>query len=79
MVGTALVGEADGILSLGSGVWVTSGTSGSIRVVDLSISSTGISLGLLLDTSCSAVVWNVTVAAGEACSILLNDIEWVSA
>jgi hypothetical protein len=45
----------------------------------ISVSTTGGDTSVILDTSSSAVVWNVTVAASEAATIFLDDIEWVSA
>jgi hypothetical protein len=64
---------------LGSGVWVTGGTSGSVRVEDFSITVARVDGSALLDASGSANVWNVTIAASEAATVLLDDIEWVSA
>jgi uncharacterized protein with LGFP repeats len=64
---------------LSSGVWVTGGTSASVRVVDFSFTVASVDGGLLLDTSGSAVVWNITIAAGEASSVLLYNVKWISA
>jgi hypothetical protein len=62
---------------LGSGVWSAWLASGSIGVEDFSFSGTS-SVGTSgLDTSGSALIWNITIAASEASTVLSQDIKWV--
>jgi hypothetical protein len=51
--------------------------SGSIGVEDFSFSGTS-SVGTSgFDTSGSALIWNITIAASEASTVLSQDIKWV--